>query len=237
MKRNVTRFGTTARLSACALAALFAVPALVQGQAQENVAVQIPYSFTIPASKTPLPAGTYTFSISKASNLVSLVSDTGVTTRQMIVTMLSGPNRFLQEGSLVFDNTGGDHMLSEIWLPGGDAALIYGVPKGHTRAFLSFSDLPATGQVSGKVAYERTCARCHGEAGKGDPNADRYMGVAIPKLNSEQIQSKSDAELKAIISSGTKDMPPVEIEQSGFLHRLPPQDVTAVIAYVRTLKQ
>jgi hypothetical protein len=32
-------------------------------------------------------------------------------------------------------------------------------------------------------------------------------------------------------------MPPVEIDESGFRHRLPPQDVDAVIAYVRTLKQ
>jgi mono/diheme cytochrome c family protein len=127
-------------------------------------------------------------------------------------------------------------LLSEVWLPGGSAALIYSVPKGHTRAFLALSDLPLTGQVSGKTAYNRTCVRCHGEEGKGDPNADRYMGVTIPRLNSAQVQSKSDAELKAIISSGTKNMPPVEIEQSGFLHRLPSQDVDAVIAYVRTLK-
>jgi len=62
------------------------------------------------------------------------------------------------------------------------------------------------------------------------------MGVTIPHLNSAQIKSKSDAELKAIISSGTSDMPPVEIEESGFMHRLPAQDVDAVIAYVRTLK-
>jgi hypothetical protein len=51
------------------------------------------------------------------------------------------------------------------------------------------------------------------------------------------VQSKSDAELKEIINKGGSAMPPVEIDESGFRHRLPPQDVDAVIAFVRTLKQ
>jgi hypothetical protein len=43
--------------------------------------------------------------------------------------------------------------------------------------------------------------------------------------------------LREQISQGSRLMPPVEIDESGFRHRLPPQDVDAVIAYVRTLKQ
>ena len=227
------RFESAAKFLAClVVAALASVP--LNGQARQSVQVKIPYSFTV--GKTSLPAGTYTISTSKTNDFVILESSAGASTRQMILSRLSGPNRFLQEGSLVFDSTDGKHVLSEVWMQDGEAALVYSVPKGHTRAFLTFSDLPATGQVSGKAAYDRTCARCHGEEGKGDSAADRYMGVTIPRLNTAQVQSKSDAELKEIISSGTKNMPPVEIEQSGFLHRLPSQDVAAVIAYVRTLK-
>ncbi len=236
MKPATKRFESATVLSTCLVAAALAcVP--VQGRAQIQQVVEIPYSFTVPATKTPLPAGTYTISISKTADFVTLESRANGTTRQLILSRLSGPNRFLKEGSLVFDNTGGNHVLSEIWMQDGEAALVYSVPKGHTRAFLTFSDLPASGQVSGKVAYQHTCARCHGEDGKGDSNADHYMGVTIPRLNSDQVQSKSDAELQAIISSGTKNMPPVEIEESGYLHRLPSQDVAAVIAYVRTLKK
>jgi len=55
-------------------------------------------------------------------------------------------------------------------------------------------------------------------------------------LTSPEVQGKSDAELKEIISKGTQTMPPVEVEESGFRHRLPPQDVDAVVAYLRTLK-
>ena len=240
MSPAMKRFKSAAKLSACLVAAALASVG-VQGEVNGVVKVQIPYPFTVPASNTPLPAGTYTISITSSttspSDFVVLVSSTGATTRQMAISRLSGPNRFLQEGSLVFDNTDGKNMLSEIWMRNGIASLIYSVPKGHTRGFLFFSDLPESGQVSGKMAYERTCARCHGDDGEGNANADRYMGVTIPKLNSAQIQSKSDADLQTIISSGTKDMPPVEIEESGYLHRLPSQDVAAVIAYVRTLKK
>ena len=58
---------------------------------------------------------------------------------------------------------------------------------------------------------------------KGDKNADKFFNVTIPRLNSAEVQSKSDAELKEIIIKGTRAMDPVEIDESGFRHRLPPQ--------------
>jgi mono/diheme cytochrome c family protein len=91
--------------------------------------------------------------------------------------------------------------------------------------------------VSGRVAYDRTCSRCHGPAGRGDERADKFFNVTIPRLSSAEVQSKSDAELREIITKGSRVMPPVEVDESGFRHRLPPVDVDAVIAYVRTLKQ
>jgi mono/diheme cytochrome c family protein len=234
MKRAIVRFRTGALLLAFLLATVFA-SVIAQAQMPRTTA-EIPYAFTLPASNKPLAAGTYTISISQDGNFVTLASKTGETARQMILIKLSGPDTFLQEGTLVFDDTDGRHILSEVWLPGGrNAALVYSVPKGHTRAYLTFSALPATGQVSGKTAYERTCARCHGEGGNGDASADRHLGT-VPRLNSALVQSKSDAELKTIISTGTTNMPPVEIEESGFRHRLPSQYVDAVVAYVRTLK-
>ena len=230
MMHTIARNVTSARLLICLLATAFAA-SVAQGQARERI--EIPYPFTLGSQQ--LPAGTYTVSLN--GGLLVMQSSTGEPLRSVIITRLSGPNSFLQAGSLVFDSTGGRNRLSEVWLPREDGALVYGIPKGHTRTVLSFSELDSSGHASGKTAYELTCARCHGEEGKGNGKADQYFGVTIPRLSSADVQSKSDAELRAIITAGTKNMPPVEVEESGFRHRLPPQDVDEVIAYLRTLKQ
>ena len=218
------------RLLICLLASALTAP-LVQAQRPERV--DIPYPFTVASHR--FPAGIYT--VSFEGDLLVMRSNTGETINRLITSRLSGPNSFLQGGSLVFDNTGEDHILSEVWLPGGDGALVYDIPKGHVRAVLSFSELSPNGHASGKTAYDLTCARCHGQEGRGNVKADEYFGVTIPRLASSQVQSKSNAELRAIITSGTQTMPPVEVEESGFMHRLPSQDVDAVIAYLRTLKR
>jgi mono/diheme cytochrome c family protein len=196
--------------------------------------IQIPYAFTVGADSKVLPAGSYTFSA--ARNVLDVESDVGSLTG-MIITQLSGPGNFLEAGSLVFDTTGGAHILSEVWIPGTDGQLMYVIPKGHTHDVLLASYLSTTHAVSGKSAYIQTCGRCHGAEGKGNKNADKFFNTTIPRLNTAAVQAKTDAELKNLINNGSSVMPPVEIEESGFKHRLPPQDVDAVIAYVRTLKQ
>jgi hypothetical protein len=50
------------------------------------------------------------------------------------------------------------------------------------------------------------------------------------------VQGKSDADLKEVITKGSRKMDPVEIDESGFRHRLPPQSGDAVVAYLRTFK-
>jgi mono/diheme cytochrome c family protein len=91
--------------------------------------------------------------------------------------------------------------------------------------------------LTGKAAFDRTCRRCHGLDGAGEPRADKFFGTSIPRLNSADVQSKSDAELKEIITTGRRGMAPVEIDEAGFRHRLPPELVDTLIAYVRTLKK
>jgi hypothetical protein len=203
------------------------------GQTGQTERTEIPYEFTF-ASKV-LPAGTYIFSVTKFG--LQMQSATGELFRAPIVARLSGPNEFLRDGSLVFDKTGGGHILSEVWLPGTDGILLHGNPKNHSREVLLFSGLNRTRNVSGRAAYNLTCGRCHGPDGKGDARADKFFNITIPRLSSAEVQGKSDAELREIITKGTSTMPPVEIDESGFRHRLPPQDVDAVIAYVRTLKR
>ena len=206
-------------------------PAFGQTGPAENV--EIPYEFTV-ASKV-LPAGTYTFSVDSLG--LGVRSPTSGVLHAHILTRLSGPAQFLRDGALVFDRTGGGHILSEVWMPGTDGILLRSNPKNYSREVLLASFLSQSRTVSGREAYNLTCARCHGSDGKGDARADKFFNTTIPRLSSAEVQGKSDAAFREIIIKGTSVMPPVEIDESGFRHRLPLQDVDAVIAYVRTLKR
>jgi len=235
MQQMRTRGALARKLMAFILVTFFAV-GLAFGQAQQRVWAEIPYEFTV-GSKV-LPAGKYTFSVEN-ENIVRLKveSATGAWAKANIITRLSGPAEFLRGGSLVFDKTDGGRILSEVWMPGTDGLLLHSNPKNHRREVLLVSDLDQTRPVSGKAVYNLTCGRCHGPGGKGDERADKFFNITIPRLSSAEVQGKSDEELRKQITEGDRVMPPVEIDESGFRHRLPPQDVDAVIAYVRTLKR
>ena len=229
-----TQGAMAARLTAFVLVTFFALgPAF--GQTVEAVRAAIPYEFTF-GSKV-LPAGTYTLTVTKFGLQVQSVT-TGAVYRAPIITRLGGPTEFLRGGSLVFDKSGSVRILSEVWMAGADGILLHSTPKSHSHeVFLLSEGLDQNRSVSGKAAYNQTCIRCHGPDGKGDKNADKFFNTTIPRLGSGEVQSKSDEELKEIVTKGSSTMPPVEVDESGFRHRLPPQDVDAVIAFVRTLKQ
>jgi mono/diheme cytochrome c family protein len=229
---KMNTWGVTAQWLVAVIFVTFftAGPAFAQTQAMQ---VEIPYKFTF-GSKA-LPAGKYTFSVNGYEVITQ--SSGGERFRQNTITEISGPGEFLEVGSLVFITTGGGHILSEVWIPGTDGQLLYSDRKVNTREFLLASYLDQTRAVSGKAAFNQTCGRCHGSDGMGNARADKFFNIAIPRMNSALVQGKSDAELKELINKGSAVMPPVEIDVSGFRHRLPPQDVDAVIAYVRTLKR
>jgi mono/diheme cytochrome c family protein len=232
MQQMKTRGAMARRLIAFTLGTFFAV-GLAFGQTGQVVRAEIPYEFTV-ASKV-LPAGTYTFSVDNFGLRVQ--SATGGAFHALIITRLSGPAEFLREGSLVFDKTSGGRILSEVWMPGADGILLHSNPKNTSREVILASGLNQTRKVSGRAAYNLTCGRCHGPDGNGDERADKFFKTTIPRLSSAEVQGKSDADLREIITKGSREMPPVEIDESGFRHRLPLQDVDAVIAYVRTLKR
>jgi len=229
-----TQGAIAGRLIAFVLVIFFAVgPAF--GQTVEAVRAAIPYEFTF-GSKV-LPAGTYTLTVTKFGLQAQSVT-TGAVYRAPIVTRLGGPTEFLRGGSLVFDKSGSVRILSEVWMAGADGILLHSTPKSHSHeVFLLSEGLDQNRSVAGKAAYNQTCIRCHGPDGKGDKSADKFFNTPIPRLSSAEVQSKSDAELREIITKGSSAMPPVEVDETGFRHRLPSQDVDAVIAFVRTLKQ
>jgi len=223
-------------LSVSSLLALILVPFFAIGPAFGQVGAtrfEIPYSFVI-GSKS-LPAGGYTFSVDALGLLVK--PDSGVAVHGKIITSIVGPSELLRDGSLVFDTSEAGRVLAEVWIPGANGLQLQSIPKDHTRSILSASDLSPTRAISGKTAYSLTCGKCHGQDGNGDVNADKSFNTTIPRLTSAAVQAKTDAQFKEIISKGTSTMPQVEIDESGFRHRLPSQDVDAVIAYIRTLKK
>jgi mono/diheme cytochrome c family protein len=218
-------------LLAFTLAAFFAA-GWAYGQ-QQSLRIEVPYEFVL-GSKV-LPAGTYSFSADDKWLVVKSAAGGGF--YQQVISRLGGPSELFRDGSVIFDKTNGKRVLAEVWIPGMNGVLVHSNPKNQDRDVLLGSTLDQTHPASGKAAYNLTCSRCHGPDGNGNEKADKFFKVVIPRLNSAAVQSKSDAELKQLITQGIRNMPPVEIDEAGFRHRLPSQDVDAVIAYVRTLKR
>ena len=121
------------------------------------VRAEIPYAFTF-GSKA-MPAGTYTFSVTNFG--LRAQSATGEVSSAPIITRLHGPTEFLQEGSLVFDRAGGGRILSELWMPGAAGMLVQSTDKDHHYEILLIYVQNQNTNASGKVAYDRTCGRCH----------------------------------------------------------------------------
>jgi len=94
-------------------------------------------------------------------------------------------------------------------------------------------------ELAGKTVFEQSCKNCHGAEGKGDRMADKYYQMTIPRLTSDYVQNKSDAELRQIITKGVRKMEPARMGQPKAPHRmkLTDEQVSEAIAYVRSLKK
>ena len=86
-------------------------------------------------------------------------------------------------------------------------------------AVMSFLPLSAQAQ-DGAATYKAKCAMCHGA--DGGKIADHNLQGAV-------VQGMSDADLSAIITNGKVQMPASKA--------LKPDQVAAIVAYVRTLKK
>jgi cytochrome c6 len=96
--------------------------------------------------------------------------------------------------------------------------------------FLALAAAPVFGAsaAEGKTVYTTKCKMCHGADGSGNPNIAKMMKVTLQPLGSAEVQSKSDAELKKIITGGTGKMRPQSLTAT---------QADDVVAYLRTLKK
>ena len=97
--------------------------------------------------------------------------------------------------------------------------------KTLVRALILVIALPAAGFADGAATYKAKCTACHGADGSGQTPVGKSLK---PKdLRSPDVQKMSDAEIATILSDGKGKMPP---------SKLSPDDIKAVIGYVRGLK-
>jgi len=92
---------------------------------------------------------------------------------------------------------------------------------------------PATGAAAGKAVYDRDCATCHGEAGKGDGETAAYLTPQPQDFTNGVIQKRSDDFLATVIAKGGAAKGLAEA-MPGF-PKLSKTDVQSLVAYVRQL--
>ncbi len=82
---------------------------------------------------------------------------------------------------------------------------------------------------AGKAVFAKKCRTCHGAEGQGNPGMAKVLKVEIKHLGSEEIQAKSDDDIKKSITEGVGKMKPVK--------DLSDDDVANIVAFVRTIKE
>ena len=85
------------------------------------------------------------------------------------------------------------------------------------------------GAPEGKTVYVAKCQGCHGANGEGKAAIGKMFNVTMPVLGSKDVQAKSDADLKKVITDGHGKMKPVT--------GMDDKQVADCVAFLRTLKE
>ena len=88
--------------------------------------------------------------------------------------------------------------------------------------------LQAADAAAGKALFAQKCKACHGAEGKGNPAIAKSMKVTLAALGSKEVQAKSDADLKKVITAGTGKM-----KAAAGVSEAQAADI---VAFLRTLK-
>lgn len=107
---------------------------------------------------------------------------------------------------------------------------------GTPAATTSAPSVPAGDAAKGKTVFEGTCSACHG------PDAKGIAGLGKDLTTSQFAKGLSDADLVAFIKTGRTTSDPanttgVDMPPKGGNPALTDQDLSDVVAYLRTLEQ
>jgi len=85
-------------------------------------------------------------------------------------------------------------------------------------------------------AWKAKCSSCHGATGKADTEKGQQMKIV--DMTSAEFQARKDDELrKAILDGVKKEKGGVKQEMDAFKGDLTPEQVDALIAYIRAFKK
>jgi disulfide bond formation protein DsbB len=102
-----------------------------------------------------------------------------------------------------------------------------------TTAATGGGEVAAGDPSHGETVYSSTCVACHG------PDAEGIPGLGLPLVDSEFVQSMTDAELIAFIKTGrpaSDGTTGVAMPPKGGNPSLTDQDLADVVAFLRTLQ-
>jgi mono/diheme cytochrome c family protein len=101
---------------------------------------------------------------------------------------------------------------------------------------LSATALAQTDPKKTERLWKAKCSSCHGAAGKADTEKGQQMKIV--DMTTPAFQAKKDDELKKAINDGVKtEKGGVKQEMDAFKGDLTPEQVDAVIAYIRAFKK
>jgi mono/diheme cytochrome c family protein len=90
----------------------------------------------------------------------------------------------------------------------------------------------ATGQLDGKAMYTESCQICHKDTGKGGPTTVDGKKIKPADLTSARQKKHPDDDIAKDISEGSP-----EDGMPAFKDKLKPEEIKAIVAYIRTLQQ
>jgi cytochrome c6 len=98
------------------------------------------------------------------------------------------------------------------------------IPAGILACLVLTTGMAA--QTDAARIYKTNCELCHGPDGSGNTGPGKAMHAR--DLRSDETQKQSDAALSEVITKGRGKMP-------AFGAKLKPDEITKLVAYIRTL--
>ena len=87
-----------------------------------------------------------------------------------------------------------------------------------------------------KEGWDKSCAKCHGEDGKGTTKMGEKLGVK-DYTDAKVQESLKDAEMTKAIKEGVKDKESDKMKMKAFGDVLNDDEVKALVAYIRAFKK